>query len=90
MLYSTHQATSRDWLKGNENIVFAPYLQGDIGTLSLSGSSFDFLIVFDDFSSYLRGVTIGRKKTRKDDLKKDLLSWDILSDEALKQFEADL
>jgi len=90
MSYNTHQATSKDWLNANESIVFSLCIQRETDTLSLSGSSFDFHIIFDDFGSYLRGMTALENKEQFDDLKRDFLGWDILSDEALKKFESDL
>jgi hypothetical protein len=77
MPYETAQATSRDWLEGNETLSFSTIYFVEAATLSISRGGGNDIFEWGCLGDYVN-------------LASELRLWDDLSDEALRKFEEEI
>jgi hypothetical protein len=77
MSYHTEQATSRDWLEGNEFLSFTTRYLIEAATISISNVGGNDIYQWERLGDHFN-------------LASEFRFWDELSDEALRQFEEEL
>ena len=86
MPFATQQATSRDWLMVNEELILSIHLRSEVATISMHESPLDVKLMSNDPFSFMK-FALTNDCIIADELRNELLTWDTLSDEALRNFE---
>jgi hypothetical protein len=84
------QASSRDWLAGNDSVIFSTRHLIESETLSLSGCVLPSAVIIREGSIVLRPLARPESLSEADELSREFNLWDELSDEALLKFEKSL
>jgi hypothetical protein len=80
----TNEANTRTWLEGSKEMKIKAYVENHIPTLSVRESPAPSTSPYSASLPMQRPVTLGPQ------LEMELQAWDILSDEALRNFEQGL
>jgi len=86
----TNGANTRTWLEASKEIKIRAYIESYMPTLTVRESPFPSAGLYDALEKISVPLSLQRVATLEPQLEMELQAWDILSDEALKDFEQEL
>lgn len=86
----TNGANTRTWLEASKEMKIRAYIEGYMPTLSVRESPFPSANLYDALRKISVSLPMQRVVTLEPQLEMELQAWDILSDEALRNFEQGL
>ena len=86
----TNEANTRTWLEANKEVKIRAYIESYMPTLSVRENPFPGGNLYDALRRVSVPLPMQRAATLEPQLEMELEAWDILSDEALRDFEQGL
>lgn len=86
----TDGVNPRTWLEASKGIKIRAYIESYMPTVSVRQSSFPSANLYDALRKISVALPMQRAVTLEPHFEMELQAWDILSDEALRNFEQEL
>jgi hypothetical protein len=86
----TNTASTKDWLETLSGICIRAYIEAYMPTMNVRETPFSCYDFYDSFENSRLSLPAEYLQIDESQLKWEIQSWDILSDEALEKFEQEL
>jgi hypothetical protein len=90
MQQETNGANIKTWLEANKEITIKAYIENFIPTFNIRENPYQNSDLYETLEKFSVPLSIHQAVFRESQIELEFKSWDILSDEALREFELGL